>query len=242
MAHFTSSETSHPNFTGRPREGGVSSVPKKNGRPKKVRWFNVLPRFSANMLWVELSVGCRYFEWSFGCYPPVKKTWPWKIPILCRKYIFQWSISHFYVSLAACKWFGSFCWPFLTSWKTLVRNSSGSIGRQQNNSWKWQQAGWAFQIASSFTGVFFSAPSIISLKNLQQTNVKQKRLTYSKKVFIMETWGESIWNTFRLICWTFHHFCPTNKKDKDGLPLSFEPQVSRPILGCWVEWLQRILS
>lgn len=120
-----------------------------------------------------------------------------------------------FVSLPACKWFGSFCWPFLTSWKTLVRNSSGSIGRQQNNSWKWQQAGWAFQIASIFT-VFcvFYLRHAESHKFLQQNNVKQKQLTYSKKVFIMETWGESIWKAFQPIFWTFHHFCPTNKKTK----------------------------
>ena len=31
--------------------------------------------------------------------PSGKLTWQWKIPILCRKYIFQWSISYCYVSL-----------------------------------------------------------------------------------------------------------------------------------------------
>ena len=31
--------------------------------------------------------------------PSDKRTWQWKIHILCRKYIFQWSISHCYVSL-----------------------------------------------------------------------------------------------------------------------------------------------
>ena len=43
--------------------------------------------------------------------PSNKLTWQWKIPILCRKYIFKWSISHCYVSLLECKpinWFAGF--------------------------------------------------------------------------------------------------------------------------------------
>ena len=43
--------------------------------------------------------------------PSGKLTWQWKIPSLCRKYIFKWSISHCYVSLLECKpinWFAGF--------------------------------------------------------------------------------------------------------------------------------------
>ena len=34
--------------------------------------------------------------------PSCKLTWQWKIPILCRKYIFKWSMFHCYVSLPEC--------------------------------------------------------------------------------------------------------------------------------------------
>ena len=37
-----------------------------------------------------------------GRLPSGKLTWQWKIPILCRKYIFQWSISYCYVSFPEC--------------------------------------------------------------------------------------------------------------------------------------------
>lgn len=36
--------------------------------------------------------------------PSGKVTWQWQIPILCRKYIFQWSISRCYVSFPECNY------------------------------------------------------------------------------------------------------------------------------------------
>ena len=40
---------------------------------------------------------------NYSCLPSGKLTWQWKILVLCRKYIFQWSISYCYVRLPECK-------------------------------------------------------------------------------------------------------------------------------------------
>lgn len=111
-------------------------------------------------------------------------------------------------------------WIFLLTFPNIMKN----VGTEFK--WlSWAPAAWLMKMTASWLGVsnrfhfywclvvFFCA-KLNLIKNLQQNNVKQKQLTYSKKVFIMETWGESIWKAFQPIFWTFHHFCPTNKKTK----------------------------
>ena len=136
-----------------------------------------------------------------------------------------------FVSLPACKWFGSFCWPFLTSWKTLLRNSSGSIGRQQNNSWKWQQAVWAFQIASIFNGVcFFSAPSLISYRIFKKTMSNRSNWLIQTRFSIHH--GNMGWislKNFRADFLDLPPFLP-NKKRQRWLAAFIWATSARPIL------------
>ena len=40
---------------------------------------------------------------DYSCLPSGKLTWQWKILVLCRKDIFQWSISYCYVRLPECR-------------------------------------------------------------------------------------------------------------------------------------------
>jgi len=63
--------------------------------------------------------------------------------------------------------------------------------------------------------VFFCA-KLNLIKHLQQNNVKQKQLTYSNKVFD-SSWKHGVNQFEKLsgpICWTFHHFCPTKKRQR----------------------------
>ena len=75
-----------------------------------IKWFTLADFWGDRILREGYS-----WSWCPKISPPLpsgKLTWQWKIPILCRKYIFQWSISHCYVSLPECIQWGLLIWSW----------------------------------------------------------------------------------------------------------------------------------
>ena len=66
--------------------------------------------------------------------PSGQLTWQWKIPILCRKYIFQWSISYCYVRLPECIPLGKPIDFSISRWKnqTPPRPFSTAVAQASN--------------------------------------------------------------------------------------------------------------
>ena len=64
--------------------------------------------------------------------PSGQLTWQWKISILCRKYIFQWSISYCYVRLPECIPLGKTHRFLDFSMKTPPRPFSTAVAQASN--------------------------------------------------------------------------------------------------------------
>ena len=75
-------------------------------------------------------------------FPSGKLTWQWKISILCRKYIFQWSISYCYVRLPECTW--QFFVTFLEWWKRDPWNGKVTC-KCRDQLWSRRKLTWLFR-------------------------------------------------------------------------------------------------